>query len=85
MQWCLDFYIPLVSKPYVNGVSLSQEYIPQKSCQGLGLLAPNRYVIDLSNEVLNIDFDQGAAKKSKVKVEGQKKNLPTWPAPGALI
>ena len=43
------------------------------SCHGLGLLALNRYEIDLSNEVLNIDFDQGAAKISEVKV-GVRKN-----------
>ena len=29
--------------------------------------------IDLSNEVLNINFGQGAAKISEVKVGGQKK------------
>ena len=29
---------------------------------GLGLLATNRYVMDLSNEVLNVDFGQDAAK-----------------------
>ena len=28
--------------------------------------------MDLSNEVLNIDFDQGAAKISEVKVGGRK-------------
>ena len=39
-------------------------------CNDLGLLAPNRYEVDLSNEVLNIDFGQGAAKISKVKVIG---------------
>ena len=38
------------------------------SCYDLGLLASNRYEIDLSNEVLNIDFGQGAAKISEVKV-----------------
>ena len=31
-----------------------------------------RYAIDLSNEVLNIDFGQGAAKISEVKIGGQK-------------
>ena len=35
--------------------------------------------VDLSNEVLNIDFGQGAAKISEVKVGSQKKYLPTWP------
>ena len=38
------------------------------SYYGLGLLAPNRYVLDFSYEVLKIDFVQGAAKISKVKV-----------------
>ena len=47
-----------------------------KSFLGLGLLAPNRYVMDLSNEVLYIDFGRGATKKSEVKVEGRKKYLP---------
>ena len=28
----------------------------------------NRYQVDLSNEALNIDFDQGAAKIPEVKV-----------------
>ena len=42
------------------------------SCHGFGLLAPNRYEVDFSNEVLNIDFGQGAAKLSEVKVGGQK-------------
>ena len=40
-------------------------------------LPPNRYEIDLSIEVLNIDFCQGAAKIPKVKVGVQKKYLPT--------
>ena len=40
---------------------------------GLGLLALNKYEIDLSNEVLNIDFGKGAAKISDFKVGGQKK------------
>ena len=31
-------------------------------------LIPNRYGIDLSNEVLDIDFGQEAAKISEVKV-----------------
>ena len=35
---------------------------------GLGLLVQKKYEIDLSNEVLNIDFGQWAAKISKVKV-----------------
>ena len=37
-------------------------------------LAPNRYEIDLSNEVLKIYFGQGAAKISEVKV-GVKKSI----------
>ena len=38
------------------------------SCHSLGLLAPNSYEIDLSNEVLETHFGQGAAKMSEVKV-----------------
>ena len=49
---------------------MSRDYIPEKSFRNLGFLAPNRYVIDLSNEVQNIDFGQGAAKISEVKVGG---------------
>ena len=45
---------------------LSQDYIPQKSYHDLRLLALNIYEVDLSNEVLNIDFGQGAAKKLEV-------------------
>ena len=48
-----------------------------KSCDGLDFLAASRYVMDLSNEILNIDFGQGAAKISEVKVGGQKKSLPS--------
>ena len=33
--------------------------------------------MDLLNEVLNIDFGQGAAKISEVKVGGRKKYLPS--------
>jgi len=36
----------------------------------LGLLAPNRHEPDPPNEMPNIDFGQGAAKMSMVKVEG---------------
>ena len=39
----------------------------------LALLAPNRYEVDLSNEILNIDFGQGAAKILEVKIGSQKK------------
>ena len=45
---------------------------------GLELLAPKKYEIDLSNEILNFDFGQGAAKISKVKVGVGKKHLPTY-------
>ena len=55
---------------------------------GLRLLAPNRYEVDLSDEVLNIDFGQGAAKVPVVKFGVQKKYLPmrltpvTWARTG---
>ena len=42
----------------------------------LELLFPNRNVMDLSNEVLNIDFDQEPAKIQEVKFRGKKKYLP---------
>ena len=35
--------------------------------------------MDLSNEVLNIDFDQESAKVSEVKLGGKKKYLPISP------
>ena len=41
------------------------------------LCPPNKYEVDLSNEVLNIDFGQGAEKISEVKVGGLKKYLPS--------
>ena len=37
----------------------------------------NRYEIDISNEVLNIDFGQGDAKIPEVKAGVGKKYLPT--------
>ena len=40
---------------------------------------------DLSIEVLNIDFGQGAAKISEVKVGVRKKYLPTWLTRGARV
>ena len=55
------------------------------SSQCLGLLASNRYEVDLSNEVLNIDFGEGTAKILEVKVSGREKYLPTRPAPGASV
>ena len=39
-----------------------------KSFKSFGLWSLNRYEVDLSNVVLNIDFDQGAAKILEVKV-----------------
>ena len=63
----------LLHKHYINGVTLSQDFIPKKSCHGLGFLAPNRYEKDLSKKVLNIHFGEGAAKIFEVKVEGCKK------------
>ena len=47
------------------------------TCNPLRLLAPNRYEVDLSNDVLKIDFGQGAAKIPRVKAGGQKKYLPS--------
>ena len=61
-------------KPYFNrayvviGRYSSSKTVPYDSFKSLGLWSPNRYEIDLLNEVLNIDFGQGAAKISEVKV-----------------
>jgi len=44
----------------------------------LGHLAPNRYELDLSNDLLYALVGQGAAKISEIKVEGRKK-MPTRP------
>ena len=49
--------------------------LQSQNFNSIGLWSPNRYEIDLSNEALNIDFDQGAAKISEV----------TWPASGASV
>ena len=70
LQWCAIEMQHLLNKLSINEITLSQDYIAQKSYHDLGLLAPNRHEVDLSNEILNIDFGQGAAKKSKVKVGG---------------
>ena len=56
-----------------NGVPLKEPRGHQKSYYAFELLAPNRYELDLSNEVLNIVFGQGATKISKFKVGQQKK------------
>ena len=78
LQWCVlknqqnPFYVVIRD-------SLSHDYIPLKSFKIHGFWSPNRYEIDLSNEVLNIDFDQGTVKISEVKVGGQKKYLPISP------
>ena len=36
---------------------------------------PNRYELDLSNEVLNIHFGQGAAKYQRAKLEVKKNKI----------
>ena len=43
------------------------------------LSPPNRYEVNLLNDVLNIDFGQGAAKIPVVKVGLRKKYLPIGP------
>ena len=52
---------------------MSQDYVRSKSFKSFGLESPNRYEVDLLNEVQKMDFGQGAAKISEVKVGGQKK------------
>ena len=72
VQWCAIEMQRLLHKHYVNGVTLSQDYSPQNTCQDVGLLAKNRYESDLSNEVLYILVGQETAKISEVKVGGRK-------------
>ena len=65
----------------ISGCSTIYQYLQwcqiekqQSLLKSLGLWSPNRYEIDLSNEVLNIDFSQEAAKIS-VKVGVKKRYL----------
>ena len=69
VHWCAleNQYSPFY---LVNRVTLSQNYILSKYFKSLGRLSPNRYKIDLSNEIQNIDFGQEIAKISAVKFEG---------------
>ena len=76
-EWFVIEFLHLLHKPYWNRVTLSHNYIHQQSLHSLGLLAPNKYDVDLLNDVLNIDFSQGAAKFSEVKAGGWKKYLLT--------
>ena len=46
---------------------MSQDYTPSKSLKSLELCPPNKHKVDLSNEVLNIDFGQGVANIPEVK------------------
>ena len=46
--------------------------MPQKSYQDLELLAVNTNVLNLSNEVLNNNFGQGAGKISEVNLRLEK-------------
>ena len=41
------------------------------SCNGIGLLLPNRYGSNLSNEVMYVLVGQEAAKSSEIKVGGK--------------
>ena len=72
----LSFYTYYISAIEIGLLGTMLTYRKSHS-NGLGLLGPNRYVIYLSNEVLNIDFGQGATKISEVKVGRRKKYLPT--------
>ena len=67
VQWCAIEIENLLHKHFINGITLSQDYIPYESYHYLWLLAPIRYESDLSKEVLNIDFGEGA---SEVKFGG---------------
>ena len=76
-EWFVIEFLHLLHKPYWNRVTLSHNYIHQQSLHSLWLLAPNKYDIDLLDDVLNIDFSQGDAKFSEVKAGGWKKYLLT--------
>ena len=67
LQWSLDYYTPLVHMPYANGVTLSQDFI-----KSLELWSLNRYEMDLSNEVLNIDLIKGLQRYQRSKLEFEK-------------
>ena len=49
---------------------MSHVYIHEKFFMALDFLDPKKSEIDLSNEVLKIDFGQEAAKTSEVKFDG---------------
>ena len=74
---------------YINPIEIGVlwakiTYVKSHS-KAFGFLSPNRYEIDLSNEVLNIDFGQGAAKVPEVKVGVPKKYLPTRLTPSTRV
>ena len=71
--------------PIEIGVLLAKITYVKSHSKALGFLSPNRYEIDLSNEVLNSDFGQGAAKIPEVKVGVPKKYLPTRLTPGTRV
>ena len=50
-----------------SGLEVEKKSTSSVGPRCFGFLAPRRYVMDLSNEVLNIDFGQGAAKTLEVK------------------
>ena len=74
LQWC---QIENQQRPFyvVNRGILNHDYIPQKSFKRFGLWSPNRYEIDLSNEILNIDFGQGSVKIIRGQSWRSKKNI----------
>ena len=67
-----------LQKPDWNRAFLSQDYI--RWFKSFGLWFPKWYEINLSDKILNIDFSQGAAKISEVKVGVWKKYMPIGPA-----
>ena len=54
--------------PIEIGVLWAKVTYVKSHSKALGFLSPNREEIDLSNEVLNFDFGQGAAKISNPQV-----------------
>ena len=78
LQFCSINAIPLLSKPYVNGVFLTRQNLCLKCCQSLEQKLCKQSVQDLSKEVLWASVGYRASKLQAVKVgEMKKKNLPS--------
>ena len=66
--------IPLLSKPYVNWVNLTEQNLSSKRCQSLEQNLCLQTGQDLSKEVLWVSVGQRALELPAVKVEGLTKD-----------